>query len=86
MSPPFTPRANASPQSSKMAMWRTGQRAPSPARPALTDADGALTVSVRPYGYIVYKADAAVPASTAAPDIAFNTPSRGQQFDLNVSN
>ncbi|MEZ4708272.1 MAG: pullulanase-type alpha-1,6-glucosidase [Caldilineaceae bacterium] len=63
-----------------------GQRAPSPQPAKGTDADGALTVSVQPFGYIVYKADAALPASTAAPNIAFNTPNGGQQFDLNISN
>ncbi|MCB9157682.1 MAG: pullulanase-type alpha-1,6-glucosidase [Caldilineaceae bacterium] len=63
-----------------------GQPAPAPPAATTTDENGALTVSVRPYGFTIYKADTALPASTVAPDIIINSPSRGQHFDPKVNN
>jgi pullulanase-type alpha-1,6-glucosidase len=47
-----------------------------------TDGDGKLTVDVPAYGYAVYQAAAAVPASGAAPAIAFSTLANDQEVQL----
>ena len=46
-----------------------------PAAPSITsDANSMVTVTVPALDFVIYKADAALPASTEAPDITFNTP------------
>jgi hypothetical protein len=51
-----------------------------------TDGDGKLTVDVPAYGYAVYQAAAAVPASGAAPTIAFSTLATDQEVQLGYQN
>jgi pullulanase-type alpha-1,6-glucosidase len=51
-----------------------------------TDGDGKLAVDVPAYGYAVYQAAAAVPASGAAPAIAFSTLANDQEVQLGYQN